>query len=98
MVANVNFDKNITGGIPLLDEAGDTITFEFEIEHQDGENLTELRLNDTLLEVMKEAEVLQFAGRYEKLEPVLSDIFAFPVMARVATRRRHGRQPLRKVK
>ena len=41
-------------------------------------------LNDTLLAVMQEADTLGVAGRYERLDPVLRDIFAFPTMARVA--------------
>ncbi len=42
------------------------------------------RLNDTLLSVMHEADALGSAGRYERLDPVLRDIFAFSTMARVA--------------
>lgn len=42
------------------------------------------RLNETLLAVMQEADTLGVAGRYERLEPVLNELFAFPTMARVA--------------
>jgi hypothetical protein len=48
MVANVNFDKNIVG-TPVLDSAGDTVTYEFVLEHQGGEDITSLALTDTLL-------------------------------------------------
>jgi len=51
---------------------------------QDGPTAVVQRLNDTLLGVMQEAESLGFAGRYDRLEPVLGQIFAFPTMARVA--------------
>ena len=37
MVANVNFDKNIVG-TPVLDSAGDTVTYSFAIEHQGGDD------------------------------------------------------------
>lgn len=43
------------------------------------------RLNQTLLSVMQEADTLGVAGRYDRLEPVLNDVFAFATMARVAT-------------
>lgn len=42
------------------------------------------RLNDALLDVMTEADALGLDGRYDRLEPVLKDLFAFPTMARVA--------------
>ena len=41
MAANVNFDKNIVG-TPVLDSAGDTVTYSFEILHQGGDNITDL--------------------------------------------------------
>lgn len=41
------------------------------------------RLNAALLEVMQQADELGFAGRYAKLEPVLTGIFDFPAMARI---------------
>ena len=31
MVANINFDKNVVG-TPVLDSAGDTVTYSFSIE------------------------------------------------------------------
>ena len=37
--------------------------------------------NDTLLSVMREADSLKFQGRYEKLQPVLSESFDLPFMA-----------------
>lgn len=42
------------------------------------------RLNGTLLEVMQDAEALGFQGRYDRLAPVLREIFDFPAMARIA--------------
>jgi phospholipid transport system substrate-binding protein len=41
-------------------------------------------LSGTLLYVMRNADNLGFAGRYEKLEPVLSSSFHFGLMARTA--------------
>jgi phospholipid transport system substrate-binding protein len=41
------------------------------------------RLNAALLETMKSAADLGYRGRYEKLAPVLNEIFDFPAMARV---------------
>jgi phospholipid transport system substrate-binding protein len=41
------------------------------------------RLNAALLEVMQQADELGFAGRYARLEPVLTEIFDFPAMARI---------------
>jgi phospholipid transport system substrate-binding protein len=46
------------------------------------------RLNTTLIEVMKGADSLGFQGRYERLAPVLSTTFDFPLMARVSAGRR----------
>lgn len=51
---------------------------------QDGPTAVVQQLNDTLLGIMQEADTLGFSGRYEKLEPVLGEVFAFPTMARVA--------------
>ncbi len=51
---------------------------------QDDPTAVVQRLNDTLLGVMQEADALGFAGRYQRLEPALVEIFAFPTMARVA--------------
>ena len=45
------------------------------------------RLNATLLSVMQEAEELGFQGRFERLAPVLSESFDFPLMARVSVGR-----------
>jgi phospholipid transport system substrate-binding protein len=45
------------------------------------------RLSETLLEVMQEARELGYEGRYERLEPVLSETFNFPFMTRVAVGR-----------
>ncbi len=51
---------------------------------QDGPTAVVQQLNDTLLGVMQEADTLGFAGRYDRLEPILGEVFAFPTMARVA--------------
>jgi len=45
------------------------------------------RLNAALIEVMQGAEVLGFQGRYERLAPVLSATFDFPLMARISAGR-----------
>lgn len=45
------------------------------------------RLNVVLLDAMKNAEQLGYQGRYERLAPVLSETFNFPVMARVSVGR-----------
>lgn len=42
------------------------------------------RLNAALIEVMQEADVLGFQDRYERLAPVLSATFDFPLMARIS--------------
>lgn len=41
------------------------------------------RLNAVLLETMKSAGDLGYRGRYEKLAPVLNEVFDFPAMARI---------------
>jgi len=45
------------------------------------------RLNAVLIEVMQGAEALGFQGRYERLAPVLSATFDFPLMARISASR-----------
>ena len=40
-------------------------------------------LNDTLLDVMKNADSLKFQGRYQKLQPVIERSFDLPLMARL---------------
>ena len=45
---------------------------------------TVARLNDALIETMKNAAGLGYKGRYEKLAPVLKQVFDFPAMAKVA--------------
>ncbi len=45
------------------------------------------RLNATLIEVMQEADALGFQGRYERLAPVLSATFDFPLMTRISAGR-----------
>lgn len=44
-------------------------------------------LNNALLKAMKNADTLGFEGRYKLLAPVLTRVFIFPVMARIATGR-----------
>jgi len=39
------------------------------------------RLHETLLGVMKEAKTLGYEGRYERLKPVIHDLFDLPYMA-----------------
>jgi phospholipid transport system substrate-binding protein len=45
------------------------------------------RLNAVLMEVMQQADELGFSGRYDRLAPVLSEAFDFPLMARVSVGR-----------
>lgn len=40
-------------------------------------------LQDTLLEVMKNAQALGYQGRYQKLEPVITQTYALPTLARL---------------
>jgi len=42
------------------------------------------RLDNVLIEVMKNAEALKFEGRYDKLAPVLSAVFDVPAMTKTA--------------
>ncbi|WP_395020782.1 ABC transporter substrate-binding protein [Dongia sp.] len=42
------------------------------------------RLDNALIEVMKNAEALKFQGRYDKLAPVLSAVFDVPSMTKIA--------------
>jgi phospholipid transport system substrate-binding protein len=48
------------------------------------------QLHGALLEVMQAADRLGYAGRYERLEPVLERSYDFPLMARVAVGRAWG--------
>jgi phospholipid transport system substrate-binding protein len=43
------------------------------------------RLNETLIEVMRNAKDLGYRGRYERLAPVLKQTFNFPVMAGISS-------------
>ena len=45
------------------------------------------RLNDALLQAMKKGDQVDFQERYQLLEPVISEAFALPFMARVSTGR-----------
>ncbi|MCH8926661.1 MAG: ABC transporter substrate-binding protein [Proteobacteria bacterium] len=45
------------------------------------------RLNAVLMEVMQQADELGFSGRYDRLAPVLSEAFNFPLMARISVGR-----------
>ena len=45
------------------------------------------RLNAALLAVMRNADELGYEGRYEQLEPVLEESYAFPFMIRIAVGR-----------
>jgi phospholipid transport system substrate-binding protein len=41
-------------------------------------------LNNTLIEVMKNADRLRYQGRYKKLEPVVKEVFQFEGVAQIA--------------
>jgi phospholipid transport system substrate-binding protein len=43
------------------------------------------RLNSALMDVLTNGEAMKFAGRYDKLQPVLASVFDIPEMTRVAT-------------
>lgn len=42
------------------------------------------RLNDALIQVMRNADHLGYQGRYDTLAPVLKEAFNFPAMARIS--------------
>jgi phospholipid transport system substrate-binding protein len=42
------------------------------------------RLNDTLIEVMKDSKKLGYQGRYKKLEPVVKESFEFEAVSQIA--------------
>lgn len=42
------------------------------------------RLNDVLIDVMKNSARLKYQGRYKKLEPVVKDVFQFEAVAQIA--------------
>ncbi len=42
------------------------------------------RLNNALIDVMKNATRLGYQGRYKKLEPVIKDVFQFEAVAQIA--------------
>lgn len=42
------------------------------------------RLDDTLLDVMRNAQRLGYQGRYQRLAPVLTEVYNFPAMAQLA--------------
>lgn len=46
------------------------------------------RLNAALLDAMRSADELGYSGRFERLEPVLTEVFNFPFMARIAVGQR----------
>jgi phospholipid transport system substrate-binding protein len=49
------------------------------------------KLNAVFIDVMQNAKSLGYAGRYQKLEPILSEAYDFPEMTRVSTGR-HWRE------
>ncbi len=58
---------------------------------QETPTATVERLNDILLQVMQEADQLGYEGRYETLQPVLSEVYNFPVMAQIVVGRTNWR-------
>jgi phospholipid transport system substrate-binding protein len=46
-------------------------------------SLTITRLHDTLIEVMQQAHILGYQGRYARLAPVIADSYDFPTIARL---------------
>ena len=57
------------------------------VRAQEGPTTVVEGINAALLHVMRNAERLGFEGRAERLEPVLTESFDFPAMARVAVGR-----------
>jgi phospholipid transport system substrate-binding protein len=49
-----------------------------------GAKDTVQRLDDALMDVMKNADKLGYQGRYQKLSPTLEQVFDLPLMARIA--------------
>jgi phospholipid transport system substrate-binding protein len=47
-------------------------------------------LHNELLEVMKDAEMLGFSGRYERLENVVPELYDFPFISRIVVGRHWG--------
>ena len=57
MVANINFDKNVVG-TPVLNSAGDTVTYSFSIENQGPDTIDDLQLTDTILDGVVSLDLL----------------------------------------
>jgi phospholipid transport system substrate-binding protein len=54
---------------------------------ESGANATVETLHGSLVEVMKQADELGYAGRYARLDPVMRDLFDLPFMAEKAVGR-----------
>ena len=76
----------VLAGSPRASEAdadvaeGETVDLAADAA-SDGPTASVERLNTALLEVMKDAEALGYAGRYSHLEPVVEEIFDLDFMA-----------------
>jgi phospholipid transport system substrate-binding protein len=55
------------------------------VHAETGARETVQRLYDALAEVVKDAEALGFEGRFQRLAPVLIEVYDFPAMTRFAT-------------
>lgn len=55
------------------------------VQAEDGPSAAIDRFHEVLLGVMKEAKGLEVEARYERLEPAIDGMFAFPLMIRIAT-------------
>lgn len=57
------------------------------LAQQDTPQATIEKLNAALLDVMQNAQSLGYEGRYERLAPVLTEVYNFPIMAQISVGR-----------
>lgn len=57
------------------------------LAQQDTPRATIEKLNAALLDVMQNAQALGYEGRYERLAPVLTEVYNFPIMAQISVGR-----------
>ena len=87
MVANINFNKNVVG-TPVLNSAGDTVTYSFSIENEGPDTIVDLQLTDTILGGVVSLDLLDAVRRALSCWPV--------TMATISWRwARPGRSPKR---
>ena len=57
MAANINFNKSVVG-TPVLNSAGDTVTYSFSIENEGPDAIDDLQLTDTILDGVVSLDLL----------------------------------------